>query len=288
MNPAEWIETPAARFPSAPLWHPAEKCIYWSDIETCRLYRYSPERGETETVLDDGHPVGAIVLRPDGALLLFRDRGNVVAFRDGAVTETVVPPLADHAGTRYSAAAMDKAGRIVCATLSGNNHFARLFLLDAEARLLPLREFIGTPAGLAFAEFGAALLLSNSHPTAAGVLRFAYDANAEMPLPGGPEPFINCLAESPKRGNAPCGIVARLDGTITVAHRGSSTIAIHGRRGDRTGVIRLSVRSPIGLCYGGETLADLYITTAGGHRKLYEGAHAGELAVVRGFGPAFG
>ena len=45
--------------------------------------------------------------------------------------------------------------------------------------------------------------------------------------------------------------------------------------------IDLPVKKPTGLCFGGEQLDELYMTTAGGHRRQIEGLHAGALGRVR-------
>ena len=118
MPEIEWLPVPAARFPSPPVWHGGERALYWSDIDACRLFRLNAADGAVETLLDDGRPTGAIVPQADGSLLLFRDRGNVVAMRGGALAETVVPDIADFRKTRCAAAAADKSGRVVCAFLS--------------------------------------------------------------------------------------------------------------------------------------------------------------------------
>ena len=109
MAEIDWFPEAAAKFPSSPVWHGDEGALYWSDIDACRLYRLRPADGAVETVLDDGRPVGALVPQADGSLLLFRDRGNVVAFRDGGIAETVVPDIADFRKTRYASAAADAA-----------------------------------------------------------------------------------------------------------------------------------------------------------------------------------
>ena len=59
-----------------PLWHPMEKCLYWTDIEGGRLYRYDRQSGE-HGVVYEGRPVGGFTYQADGALLLFQDRPDV-------------------------------------------------------------------------------------------------------------------------------------------------------------------------------------------------------------------
>lgn len=285
MSQVEWISAaPAANFPSAPLWHTGENRLYWADIALCKLFRLDPATGEAETLLDDGRPVGAIIMRADGSLLLFRDGGNVVAFRDGAVAETVVPPIADCRRTRYACAAADSAGRVVCAMLSDPSHPARLFLLDQSGRLTLLREFPGVPSGLAFVEEGRALLFSNSYATRPETIRLDYDASAAaLPLVGAPRDFFRCQDETPRPRGAPAGIAPAADGSVLVARVGGGAVVRHVPTGEKLATHTIQAKRPIGLCFGGEGLRDLYVTTAGAHRIAIDGAHAGEIAVIRDF-----
>lgn len=285
MSQVEWIAAaPAANFPSAPLWHPGEKRLYWADIASCRLFRLDPSTGEAETLLDDGHPVGAIVLRADGSLLLFRDCGNVVVLRDGAMSEEVVPPLADCRQTRYSCAAADSAGRVVCAMLSDARHPARLFLLDQKGHLTLVKELFGIPSGLAFVDEGRAMLLSNSYATRPETMRIEYDASAAaLPFVGVPSAFYRCQDETPRPRGAPAGMALAADGSVLVARVGGGAISRHIPEGDRLAMHSFPVKRPVGLCFGGEGLRDLYVTTAGAHRPVLDGANSGELAVFRDF-----
>ena len=59
-----------------PLWHPFEKCLYWVDIPTGRLFRYDPETGRHESC-HQGEQLGGFTVQADGALLLFLERGAI-------------------------------------------------------------------------------------------------------------------------------------------------------------------------------------------------------------------
>lgn len=283
MSQAEWIETPAARFPSAPLWSPADGRLYWSDVEDCRLYRFDPDSGACETVLDDGRPVGALALRKDGSILLFRDRGQIAVLSDGAVSDFTVRTQLDIRKARFAAAAPDAAGRIACAAMSDNGHLARLFLLGPDGALSLIREFTGIPAAIAFSNDGTRLLLANSHPTAAGVFGFEYSADSEMPVTGAPSVFVNCVSLSSRREGVPTGVAFARDGKVLVSRRGAAAITVHLADGAKCGAVRLPVRSPVGLCFGGKSGGDLFVTTAGSHRRPFEGMGAGRLAIFRDF-----
>lgn len=283
MGQIDWLAAQPVAFPSAPVWHPAEKRLYWSDIPGCRLFATAADTGITETVLDDGRPVGAILLQADGSLLLFRDQGCVVSFRDGAIADTVVQPSQELKHARFACAAADSAGRAVCAVLSDFRHPARIFLLERNGQLSLLFEAAGVPAGLAFAESGAALLLSNSYPARANVVRYPFDANSKTPVLPGATTLIDSLADTQRTRGTPAGIALADDGSMMVARIDGSSVVRHSPDGGRLGSFSVHVRRPVGICFGGEGHRDLFVTTAGAHRMAIDGAHAGEMAVFRNF-----
>ncbi|HEV2471815.1 MAG TPA: SMP-30/gluconolactonase/LRE family protein, partial [Chthonomonadales bacterium] len=52
-----------------PLWHPDEQRVYWTDIDTGRMFRYEPRTGTHEQFYS-GELVGGFTIQQDGALLL--------------------------------------------------------------------------------------------------------------------------------------------------------------------------------------------------------------------------
>ena len=68
---------------------------------------------------------------------------------------------------------------------------------------------------------------------------------------------------------------------LWIARWGGSRIVRHAPDGSLAASEHLDVRKPFGLAFGGDDLADIYITTAGGHRRSLEGLHAGDLARMR-------
>lgn len=283
MPEIEWLPVPAARFPSPPVWHGGERALYWSDIDACRLFRLNAADGAVETILDDGRPTGAIVPQADGSLLLFRDRGNVVAMRGGALAETVVPDIADFRKTRCAAAAADKSGRVVCAFLSDSHHQVRYMLLDRSGRYSALYETTGIPSGMAFACDGGALFASNMHPTCPEISKAIYDSSAAAPDIRPAEKIADFLQPGRPVKGVPAGLAAVADGSVAVAVSGDSLISQFAPSGGVLRRLQIPARRPVGLCFGGEALGTLFVTAAGAHSPGIDGEHAGGIAAIRGF-----
>ena len=72
-----------------PLWHPFERCVYWVDIPTGRLFRSDPNTERSALCHRDQEALGGFTIQADGALLLFLARGAVKRWQDGVLTTVV-------------------------------------------------------------------------------------------------------------------------------------------------------------------------------------------------------
>jgi len=66
-----------------PLWHPLEKKLYWVDINKRKGYFGTIRPTERARCAYEDVPVGGFTIQQDGALLLFRTRGEVVIWKNG-------------------------------------------------------------------------------------------------------------------------------------------------------------------------------------------------------------
>ena len=99
-----------------PLWHPAEKRLYWVDIPTGRMFRYDPATGAHEQCYA-GEVVGGFTVQEDGALLLFMARGAVRAWRDGFLG-TAVPEIPRERESRFNDVIADPLGAVFGGTMA--------------------------------------------------------------------------------------------------------------------------------------------------------------------------
>ena len=85
-----------------PVWHPEEQKLYWVDIQSNCFYRYAPATEELER-FDVGQPVGALVFRKPGGLVLALRDG--FAFWDEATQalEFIADPESDKPDARFTA-----------------------------------------------------------------------------------------------------------------------------------------------------------------------------------------
>jgi len=261
-----------------PLWHEAEMRVYWVDIPTGRLFRCDPESGEHETCYHD-RPIGGFTLQADGSLLLFRDRGNVVVWRDGRIVRTVIEEVPDLALTRFNDVCADPEGRVFCGTMAAPGASARLYRLDREGTLTLLGDGYGTSNGMGFSPDERLLYFNDSGTAAPRTYVFDYDraagtlANRRV--------FRDAAAcHDPGK---PDGLAIDTQGFVWTARWDGEALLRHARDGRVVDTIEFPVRKVSSLCFGGEGLREIFATTAGGENRAENGEHAGSLFCLTGY-----
>lgn len=260
----EMIADYACHCGEGPLWHPAEKCVYWTDIPTGRLFRYDPATGGHACVMQD-RPVGGYTLQADGSLLLFRDNGNIVLWRDGAVTATLINEVPEIRGSRFNDVCAAHCGGVYCGTMNG-----RYYWLAPDGALTLIRDGYRTPNGMGFSPDNAWLYYNDSGEKRQ--YRWNYDAatgaisdpvvmrDASAGDPGAPDGM--CV------DSEGCVWSARWDGCCLLRHRPDDFGVI--------GTIKFPVKKVTSVCFGGDALDTLYVTSAGGtNRDGADGPQAG-------------
>lgn len=278
MHTLEWPVSLPAHTGAMPLWHPDEGCLYWCDPSGSGLYRFNPADGTNQLCAND-RPIGAMTLQADGSLLLFRDMANVVVFRDGAVAETVINSIADFKLTQFASAAADPYGRVICSVLSDSKHTGRLLLLDTNGQLETIEDGFGIPGAMAFDATGTRFFFNDAHGTHKMTWRYDYDV--ERGLLSERRPFYRALNEEDENSGAPMGLALDSEDNLWITRWGGARIVCHSPDGTIASTEEITVKKPFGIAFGGKELEDIYITTAGGHRRSIEGLHAGDLARMR-------
>ena len=154
-----------------PLWHPDEQRLYWTDIDSGRLFRYHAATGHHEQIYE-GEKVGGFTLQADGGLLLFMARGAIKIWRDGALT-TVVDEIPDERETRFNDVIADPSGRVFCGTMPTKENKARLYRLDVDGSLQVVLDEVGLANGMGFTPDGQHMYFTDS--TAKSIYLFDYD-----------------------------------------------------------------------------------------------------------------
>ena len=258
-----------------PLWHPTEHKLYWTDIPTGKLFWYDPKTGEHTCFYED-RPVGGFTFQADGAMLAFRDKGNVVVMRDGRVVDTVIEQLDGETASRFNDVMADPRGGVFCGTMPTPDRKGRLYYLDTDGSVRVLLEGIGCSNGMGFSPDNRTLYYTDSPAKSI----YAFDFDPETSVIDRQRVFIDT---TDVHGGVPDGMTTDARGHLYSATWGDSAV-IHydeaGRFVERfelpTPHITSLVLAP-DVASGGEALTAAYVTSAMGQKKDELGEAAGAL-----------
>lgn len=262
-----------------PIWHEDEKRLYWTDIETGRMFWFDPASGRHEQCYE-GPRVGGMTLQADGSLLLFRDAGNICVWKDGKVQRDIVgsiPNVAENGG-RFNDVWPDPEGRVFCGTLGKN--CGALYRLDPDGSLHTLLENVGCSNGIDFTPDLKRMYFTDSG--ARTIDLFDYDqATGSI---GNRRNFVS-VPKAEGEG-VPDGMTIDSAGRVWSARWDGSRCVCHDpQTGEAVDAINLPAKKCSSVVFAGDDLADMYFTTAGGDQKASDGEHAGALFRLRGYGP---
>jgi D-xylonolactonase len=256
-----------------PLWHPDEQHLYWTDIGTGRMFRYDPATGKSEQVYQ-GEPVGGFTIQADGALLLFGARGEIKTWRDGT-TMVIREDIPDERQTRFNDVFADPVGRVYCGTMPTKDRLGRLYRLDPDGTLTLLLEDVGTSNGMGLTPDRRQMYYTDT--TKHVIYLFDYDQPTGALT--NQRVFVR-TPDAPSEGH-PDGMTVDADGYVWSARWDGGCLvryAPDGREVQRIRFPALKVSCPT---FGGADYADLYVTCAGGDKKVIDGPGAGALFRMR-------
>jgi D-xylonolactonase len=269
-EPRVLVDTPCT-LGENPLWHPEERRIYWTDIDEAKLHRAAADGGAHE-VFEMGAKVGGFTLQEDGALLLFMARGAVKLWRNGEFS-TVIEEIPDERNNRFNDVIADPEGRVFCGVMTCEEHPGRLYRLDPDGALTQLLDGIGTSNGMGFTEDLRTMYYTDSH---VGEI-YAFDYDRATGAIANQRLFI----KAPEEEGHTDGMTVDVEGCIWSARWGGSRLVRHAGDGAKLERYDFPAVRVSSVVFGGEDLADIFITTAGGQDRAQFGALAGALFHLR-------
>lgn len=254
-----------------PLWHPDEQRVYWLDITKGRMFRYDPASGHHEQVYE-GTPIGGFTIQPDGALLLFMQKGAIKLWREGELT-TVIEEIPEERESQFNDVIADPKGRVYCGTLPTKDRLGRLYRLDTDGTLTMLVEGIDCSNGMGFTPDLKRMYYTDS--TKYEIYLFDYDQDT------GNLSDQRIFVQGPEEDGLPDGMTVDAEGYIWSAHWDGSCVIRYAPDGHEERRIHFPAKQVSSVTFGGPDYTDLYVTTAGGDNKEENGPGAGALYRVR-------
>ncbi len=250
-----------------PLWHEQEQRVYWTDIDTGRMFRYTPAN-DTHEMFYQGEVVGGFTIQADGALLLFMAKGAVKLWRDGSLT-TVIEEIPEERESRFNDVFADPVGRVFCGTMPSGDRPGNLYRLDTDGTLTKVLEGIGCSNGMGLTLDRKGLYYTDS--AAFTIYQFDYDPET------GSLSRQRIFVQSAPDDGFPDGMTVDAEGCVWSARWDGSCLVRFTPEGQEIARITFPVKKVSSLIFGGPDYTDIYVTTAGGDKKETDGALAGSL-----------
>ena len=257
-----------------PLWHPLHKRLYWSDIDTGRMFWFDPATGKHKQCYE-GPKVGGYTVQADGSLLLFRDKGNIAVYNGRKITRTIVeevPQEASYPGGRWNDVIADPQGRVFCGTLTENDG-ARLYRLDTDGSLTKILHGCAICNGMGFTPDRKHLYFTDT--TIFTIWIFDYN-EADGSLTN-----QRIWAKTPEDGGWPDGLTVDSEGNVWSARWNGHGVVCLSPEGEQLHKIETpNAKAISSVTFGGEDYSQMYLTAACGDNKPANGPDAGALLRV--------
>jgi sugar lactone lactonase YvrE len=257
-----------------PVWDEREQELFFVDITGERVHCFRP-RDRSHRSFDVGRPVGAVVLREDGALVLAAHDSFFLAERDGSEMRPFGSVEVDGRRVRFNDGKVDPAGRFVAGTMDWGHKdpLGSLYMLAGDGTVTTLWEGVVISNGLAWAD-GTLYYIDTPRLSVD-----AFDLDPET----GRLSKRRVVAEF--QNGRPDGMAIDDEGCLWVAlWEGSRVERVDPRNGRHLDAIELPTSHVTSAAFGGPHLDELYITSAKEElspERLAAEPHAGDLFVAR-------
>src|SRR5215813_1746803 len=242
-----------------PLWHAAERRLYWLDLLRPAIYRFDPASGANEQLRAEiGNYVGGLVFRERGGWIVVKEDGISAVDALNGRRQVLLHPEAALPGNWFNDCKCDRRGRLWTGTADRGEKEASgsLYVVDAALRARKVDSGIICANGPAFSPDGKTAYFADSYVRR--IFRYDIDpASGEV----GPR---RIFATVPDDAGFPDGMTVDGEGFLWNAHWDGWRVTRYAPDGRIDRVIELPVPRPTAPAFGGEDLATLYITSAGG------------------------
>ena len=248
--------------PECPVWSESEQALYWADILEGEIHRYHLASA-AHTVLRFPEEVGCFALREKGGFIVAMRSAIWLADKRGLLTQKVCDNPSNPELARFNDGGTDHAGRFYAGTFWAPQDYNGALLMRVDNDLTPkvIQCDIRGANGLAFSPDGKWMYTSDTPQEV--IYRTPLDEQGE---PGSREVFRTFK----KQEGQPDGAATDVEGCYWSALYDGWRIARFSPEGEQLEEYRLPVRCPTMVCFGGEDMKTLFITTTRENMKQDE------------------
>jgi len=251
---AELVLDARVELAEGPLWNADRGELVWVDIPGHAVHFFDPENGEDRAV-DVGRPVGAAAMRESGGMVLALSDG--FGFLDDRTGEVEIVATAWEAGPNVLAndGKCDPTGRFWAGTLTepAEEGASALYRLDPDLRVTKVLGDVTVSNGLGWSTNGDLMYYADTPTGGVDV----FDHNEAT----GDIKNRRRLVSVPSEIGVPDGLTVDAEDCLWVAVYGGSCVRRYSPGGELLAIVELPVSQATSCAFGGQDLADLYVTT---------------------------
>ena len=260
----------------SPFWHPQENCLYWCDIQGFAVHAWTPATGQHRQWPMPSEP-GCCAPAPQGQLVIgLRDGFYLLDTTTGALACLALLPPAQHDTQvlRLNDGRCDTAGRFWAGSVITPRTAPKAALWCLEAATdggFGVRHMAGdnfTANGLAFSPDNRTLYWSNTPEHR--IDRFDFDVTSGAISNRDPWVQFDRKVEDQPYSGRPDGAAVDVEGNYWVAMYEGACVLQISPSGDVLQRIPVPVQCPTMVCFGGDDLRTLYVTSARAGRPADE------------------
>jgi len=244
-----------AELGEGPVWDSHAGCLYFVDILRGKVHRFEPDSRALKSY-DVGQPVGAVALAGAGDLVLaVRDGFAGLALDTGAV-RIIADVERDRRDQRMNDGNCDAAGRFWAGTMALDERAdaGALYRLDPDGTVHTMLAAVSISNGIDWSADNRRMYFIDSPSQRVDV--FDFD------VASGSIANRRAFVQIPSGEGVPDGLTIDADDHVWVSLWRGGAVHRYAPDGSLAAVVRLPVTHPTSCCFGGDGLADLFITTA--------------------------
>jgi sugar lactone lactonase YvrE len=235
-----------------PIWNSAEQALYWVDIGQNLIQRLDPFSGR-HNIYDAGLPVTALGFRASGGLIMATGRGFATWLPGSESPDFLTNPMAGKQDARLNDGAIDRQGRFWAGAMSETPTNC-LYRLDPDGALHTMETGIQVSNGIGWSPDGKTMYYTDS----ARREIYAYDYEPKSGAISKRRVFVR----TPDAEGVPDGLAVDSQGYVWSARWDGWRISRYDPAGQLEREIQMPVARPTSCIFGGESLDELYITSA--------------------------
>jgi sugar lactone lactonase YvrE len=239
-----------------PVWDAANDTILWVDIMGCAIHVLDRKNNAFQSITTPSM-IGSFALCNDGNIVAALQEGFVFIDKNTGEISAIGDPEKHLLGNRFNDGKTDPAGRFWAGSMSltGETGTGSLYMLDSNLTINKKIEKVSISNGLCWSEDLQYFYYIDT-PTME-VIRYDYDnSNGEISNK-------TRVISIPGKEGYPDGMTMDSEGMLWIAHwEGWQVARWNPFTGEKIDAIQLPVSLVTSICFGGEKMDEMFITSA--------------------------